>query len=75
MLNLLMKISVAHSGEFNINLFLAIKSCDLPGVLQNTKTWQERTIYHHRRAQILADPAKAMVDMIFLCFPGFGYLP
>ena len=23
----------------------------------------------------MADPAKAMVDMIFLCFPGFGYLP
>ena len=26
-------------------------------------------------AQILANPAKAMVDMKFLCFPGFGYLP
>ena len=25
--------------------------------------------------QILANLAKAMVDMIFLCFPGFGYLP
>ena len=25
-------------------------------------------------AAILADPAKAMVDMIFLCSVGFGYL-
>ena len=25
--------------------------------------------------RILANLAKAMVDMIFLCFPGFGYLP
>ena len=37
--------------------------------------WQNRTIYHHRGAQGLADPAKAMVDMILLCFPGCGYLP
>ena len=37
--------------------------------------WQERTIYHHRAAQILVDPAKAMVDMIFLCFSAFGCLP
>ena len=34
-----------------------------------------RIIYHHRGTEILADSAKAMVDMIFLCFPGFGYLP
>ena len=25
--------------------------------------------------KILADLAKGMVDMLFLCFPGFGYLP
>ena len=37
--------------------------------------WQDRTIYHHRGAEILADPAKAMVDMIFLRFVGCGYLP
>ena len=29
---------------------------------------------HDRGAQIPADPAKSMVD-IFLCFPGYGYLP
>ena len=29
----------------------------------------------NRGANILADPAKAMVDMIFLYFPGFGYRP
>ena len=45
------------------------------GELGGRGNWQERTIYHHRGAQTLADPAKAMVDMIFLCFPGFGYLP
>ena len=27
------------------------------------------TIYHHRGAQILADPAKAMVDTMFPVFP------
>ena len=32
-------------------------------------------IYHHRATQILADAAKAMVAMTFLCFPGFAYLP
>ena len=40
------------------------------------KFWpqQDRTIYHHRGTQSLADPARAMVDMLFLCFPGLGYL-
>ena len=35
----------------------------------------DRNMYHHRGTRILADPAKAMVDMIFLSFPGFRYLP
>ena len=37
------------------------------------RNWRENCLPPPRR--ILAYPAKAMVDMIVLCFPGFGYLP
>ena len=36
------------------------------------KFWQKRTIYHHRGSQILANPAKAMVDMISCVFQDLG---
>ena len=43
------------------------------GTLENA--WPDRTIYHHDGTPILADLTKAMVDVIFLCFSGSGYLP
>ena len=33
----------------------------------NVYSWKRKTIYHHRGAQILADPAKAMVEICFSC--------
>ena len=51
------------------------KIISLHDVLEPLKHWQDRTIYHHRGAEILADPAKATLVMIFLRFVGFGYLP
>ena len=68
------KIRVLRAQDFYTPLALkTAKGQHLPALVVYKN--QSPTIYHHRVDEFLANPAKAMVDMVFLCFPGFGYLP